>query len=149
MSAAKKKKVVKTKSKSKPSKSFGGKERRRFERRMILETFALSAVVDGKGGQRLPIHDLSEMGIGFDYDTEGELISDFPLKEGDKLSIHVFLNRALSIHLDVKVMRIRDRAGVRQVGAELSNKRSTGVKAIIAFLKMLDEIQPMAEISAN
>jgi len=124
-----------------------GAERRRFKRRPILETFSLFCVVPKKGSHRLPVHDVSDKGIGFDLDIDGESFAEFPLKSGEKLEVHLYLNQTLYLPLVVQVARIEDKASVRRIGAELINPDSPSSKAFAAFLDMLDQLSEAGEIS--
>lgn len=114
---------------------FSGEEKRRVERRPILDTFSIFASVPKKADIRLPIHDLSELGIGFDLDTgHGEDL--FPVKEGDELEIHLYLNQSLFVPATVTIKRILKKDSVRQIGAELQpqSAASQTVKSFVAFL---------------
>src|ERR1700751_1407622 len=88
-------------------------ERRRSKRRPILDTFSLFAVVPKKGVHRLQVHDLSDLGMGFDLDIDGENFDEFPINPKEKLSVHLYLNQSLYLNLEVQVMRIEDARGVR------------------------------------
>jgi hypothetical protein len=123
-----------------------GAERRRFKRRPILETFSLFCVVLKKGSHRLPVHDVSDAGIGFDLDIDGENLSEFPLKSGERLDVQLYLNQTLYLPIALQVARIEDTASVRRIGAELINPDSPSSKAFIAFLNMLDLLAEAGEI---
>jgi len=123
-----------------------GAERRRFKRRPILETFSLFVVVPKKGSHRLPVHDVSDSGIGFDLDIDGENFSEFPLKSGERLDVQLYLNQTLFLPVTVQVARIEDTASVRRIGAELVNPDSPSSKAFAAFLTMLDLVTEAGEI---
>lgn len=129
-----------------PRKPSRGAERRRSERRPVLETFALSVVVPGKGGHRLTVHDLSAHGLSFDFDLEGEDTEAAPLKSGERVDLRLYLNQSLYLPLAVKVARIRARKGVREIGAEFLRKESEGYQAFASFLAMIDEIHAGAGI---
>jgi hypothetical protein len=123
------------------------KERRKFKRRPILATFSMAVVIPKKGGHRLAVHDVSDQGLGFDFDIEGESHQDFPLKSGESLDVELYLNQTLFIPLQVKVMRLTQEAGVRKVGAELTEKNSPQHKALVAFLSMLDQVTEVAQVA--
>jgi hypothetical protein len=117
-----------------------GAERRRSKRRPVLETFSLFAVVPKKGPHRLPILDVSDQGIRFDVDTEGESASDFPLRANEALEVQFYLNQSLYLPLEIKVVRIETSGAVRRIGAEFKDKSSKSYKAYLAFLQMLDAV---------
>ncbi len=125
----------------------GKVERRKSQRRPILETFSLFVVVPKKGDHRLQVHDLSDQGVGFDIDTEGESISDFPLKAGETFELNFYLNQSLYIPLMVKVARIEETGVVRRIGAEFVKKDSKGFQALNAFVKLLDSLLEAAELT--
>jgi hypothetical protein len=134
--------------KNKKADTGSGAERRRSRRRPILSTFSLFVVVPQKGIHRLPVHDVSDLGIGFDLDTEGEEPGDFPLRQGEQLSIHFYLNQSLYLPLDVRVARLEDGQGIRRIGAEVltQTKNDPNAAAYQAFLQLLDRIVDVAQI---
>lgn len=119
-------------------------EKRRAERRPILETFSLFATIPKRGGYKLPIHDVSKVGLSLDIDTEGETLEDHPIQKGEDLEVCLYLNQTLYIPLSVKVVRIIENDSVRTVGAEVQT--SPGAKALTLFIDMLDKITGVAEI---
>lgn len=135
------------------SPSSQGIERRRTRRRPIIETFSIFCVVPKKGPYRLAVHDVSDQGIGFDLDMEGEDIQSFALKLGEPLEVYFYLNQSLYLPLEVKVARIEERNGespgqgkVRRIGAEFDSKAPVHA-GFSAFLKMLDAIADVAKIA--
>ena len=134
---------------SKASGSGGsGAERRKSKRRQILSTFSFFVVVPNKGVHRLPVHDVSENGIGFDIDLDDEDPSAFPLKTGENLALHFYLNQSLFMPVSIRVMRIDEqpKSKVRRIGAEFAEKNSAGVQAMKAFTQMLDRVAEVAEV---
>jgi hypothetical protein len=121
-------------------------ERRKSRRQPVMDTFSLFAVVPKKGIHRLPIHDISAEGIGFDFDTEGESPVDFPIKPNEVIELRVYLNQSLFLTLNAKVMRIEEKNQVRKIGAEFTERGSKGFKAFHSFLRMLEEIIDIAQI---
>lgn len=114
------------------------KERRKSQRRPILDSFSFFIVIPKKGVHRLPIHDLSDQGLGFDFDIEGESYADFPLHPEEKLELQFYLNQSLYLPLSIKVARVETRGLIRRVGAEFIEKDSKSFKAFLAFIQMLD-----------
>jgi hypothetical protein len=125
-----------------------GAERRRFKRRPILDTFSLFVVVPKKGMHRLQVHDLSDSGIGFDLDIDGENFDEFPVKAGEKLTVHLYLNQSLYLPIEVQVARIEDSKTVRRIGAEVIDRSSASFKAFSSFLQMLDLVTEAGQISS-
>jgi len=131
-----------------PSNAKSGQERRRSKRRPVLDTFSLFVVVPKKGVHRLQIHDISEAGLGFDLDIEGENFDEFPIRPKEKLDVQLYLNQSLYLDLPVTVARIEDGGGVRRIGAEFSDRGSPGYQGLAAFVKMLDALTETGRISA-
>lgn len=124
-------------------------EQRRSKRRPILDTFSVFVVIHPKGGHRLKIDDLSEVGIGFELDAEGESPADFKIAKGETLQISLYLNQSLYIPLSVKVVRIDEGKKTRRVGAEFSDASSKSVKAVTAFIQMLDQVVDAAQLKQD
>lgn len=121
-------------------------ERRKAKRRPILEAFAFFVVVPKKGLMKLKVVDVSESGVGFDYDVGGESFSAFPVEKGEMLELNFYLNQALSIPLRVRVMRIEDIHGVRRVGAEFVGTGLAPHRGLLAILDMIDRIVEVVQI---
>lgn len=121
-------------------------ERRRTHRRNLLKTFAFFVVVPKKGAHRLPVHDLSEEGIGFDLDIEGEMIGESPIQFGDVLDLRFYLNHSLYIPLKIQIVRAEEINQIRRIGASFSELGSPGHQACIKMLQMLDELNNIAKI---
>lgn len=121
------------------------KERRKHKRRPILATFSLSLVVPRKGPNRLEILDVSDSGVGFWVDEQGESPEHFPLKAGELIEADFFLNQRLSIPLSLEVIRVQRESDRRFIGAEFATKDPASYEAYIAFLKLIDRL---AEIPA-
>lgn len=122
------------------------KERRKTERRPILYTFSIFLTIPKKGLYRLEVHDISETGIGFDLDIEGEEYSRFPVKEGFPIDLRFYINPSLYIPLSVQVTRIEDHHSKRRVGAEFQESSSENYKAFLSFLSLLDKIVDVVQI---
>jgi hypothetical protein len=121
-------------------------ERRRSKRRPILETFNLFISIPKKGFYKLSARDVSDTGILFDLDIEGEPPGIFPLNRGDTLDLRFYLNTTLFIPMTVKIARIELTSHGRQAGGEFQDVESPHYKAYLAFLHFLDAIQETAEI---
>jgi c-di-GMP-binding flagellar brake protein YcgR len=120
-----------------------GAERRRSKRMDILASFSLYVVVPKKGPHRLPVHDLSDGGVGFDLDIEEEEgdANLFPVQSGSELELHLYLNQSLYIPLRVIIRRLQEaKRGVRRIGAEFPDRQAHGHMALLAFLDMLDAV---------
>lgn len=120
-------------------------ERRRHSRREILDSFSIFVVIPTKGSHRLKVYDLSESGLGFDFDLPGENQEDSPLLLGDRFEIQLYLNQTLSIPLQVKVANIRFEQLRRRVGAEFMLDASQGGGALASFLRFVDEVSRLGE----
>ena len=129
------------------TKTNSGEERRRAKRRPILDSFSLFVSVPKKGPHRLKVHDVSDLGLGFDLDAEGESLTDFLIQNGEMLEVHFYLNQSLYLPLRAEVTRIVTKADVRQVGAEFVDKASSkAYKAYLAFLVMLDSLAEIGKV---
>jgi hypothetical protein len=126
-----------------------GAERRRSRRQPVLDTFSLFVVVPKKGIHRLPIHDVSLEGIGFDLDMEGESPSDFPVKQGETVELRIYLNQSLFLTLNTKIARLVEKNLVRRVGGEFVDRSGKSFKAFQSFMKMLEDIVDSAQIDPS
>ncbi len=124
-------------------------DRRSARRRPILATFAVFVVIPKKGLHRLEVRDMSENGIGFDVDIEGESVTDFPIKIGDSIDFRFYLNHSLFIPMKIKIRRIEDHPMGRRAGAEFLEKRSPSHKAFLGFLNLLDHMVDVVQIDAE
>lgn len=122
-------------------------ERRRSPRQAVLDSFSLFVVVPRKGVHRLHVADLSQLGIGFDLDIEGEPQEDFPVATGENLELHLYLNQSLYIPLSLLVARIDTSASLRRVGAEFTQRESQGFRAFESFFQMLLAVSKTARFS--
>jgi hypothetical protein len=126
-----------------------GIERRRARRRPILATFSMYLVIPKKGLYKLTVHDISELGIGFDLDVEGESSSDFPVQIGDKLDSRLYLNQSLYIPLSLQIARVEDKPIVRRVGAEFQEHESINYKAFLSLLGFLDKMADALQVDTE
>jgi hypothetical protein len=138
----KKSKSIHSKSRSKPESKPGNKEeeRRRADRRQILENFSVFLVIPSKGSHRLQVTDLSETGMGFYLDIENESPATFPMRVNDKVDLKLYVNATLHIPLNVKVIWIETKKSGRFIGAEFLSRGSAHFKALLPLLQLLDSI---------
>jgi hypothetical protein len=117
-------------------------EKREARRRPILESFALFVVVPGKGAHRLPVFDLSEKGIGFQFDHESESPESTSLNTGEAIELCLYLNQSLYIALQVRVARIHQQKpdGPRIVGASFADSPAGSNLAAERFVQLLDAL---------
>lgn len=95
------------------------------------------------------VYDLSELGVGFDFDIEGEDLQAHPLAVGDTFELHFYMNQSLFLPLQIRVARIEDKKTKRKVGAEFLDPKSDSGRALQAFLKMIDEIFEAAHFQSS
>ena len=119
---------------------YEGPERRRTGRREILESFSFSVMLPKKGDYRLPVYDVSELGMAFDLDMEGEELSQFPVSAGETLDLNFYLNQTLYIPLSVRIVRIHEIEGKRKIGSEMAETESKYYQAYCSFVELLDKI---------
>ena len=124
-------------------------ERRRDRRRPILATFALFCVIPKKGIHRLQVNNISENGIGFDLDIDGESPEDFKINIGETLALRFYVNLSLYILLSVKLNRIDLTETGRRIGAELLDTESASYQAFRSFISMLDLIADTLQVDEN
>jgi hypothetical protein len=132
-------------------KEGGGAERRAAKRRPIVDSFGMFIVIPSKGPHRLPVHDVSEIGIGFDLDLEGEAAQTFPAQRGQKIDVRLYLNQSLYLPLSVSVARVETSPAVRRVGAQFdkdAEQNGKGYRAFRAFVDMIDAVIEAGELSA-
>lgn len=130
--------------------SPGKDDRRKARRRAILTTFSLFAMVPSKGPYRLTVHDLSDLGIGFDLDIEGEEGVPFPLQENESLEVRLYLNQSLYIPLPIQVKRIiPQEEGIRRIGGEFTTMPAPTRQALASFLELLDSLLDVAKIDTS
>ena len=126
-----------------------GAERRRSRRMAVLDTFNLFAVVPAKAPLKLKVHDISDMGIGFDFDIEEEKGNPMlAVKAGDMLEIQLYLNQSLFLPLMAEVRRVIEKDGVRTVGGEFRCAGTRGHTALLAYLDMLDAVSEVIDIKS-
>lgn len=135
-----------TQSPKKGSSSPTGQERRRTRRRPILETFSIFIVIPKKGLHRLEVQNISEDGMGFDLDVEGESPHNSPIKIGDTVDFRFYLNQSLFIPLSIQVVRVEEHHTGRRIGAEFQDKSTPGYKAFLSLLHFFDHVVDVVQI---
>lgn len=133
---------------TKPNKD-DGIDRRKARRRPILDSFSFYVVVPKKGYHRLRVADLSDSGVGFDFDIAGESPDDFPVKHGEEFELHFYLNQTLFLPMQVMVARIDDSKAIRRIGAEFKNRGSSEYQGIMAILEMIDRLSEIVQFNAQ
>lgn len=118
------------------------KEKRKAERRQILENFSFFVVVPKLGGVKKKLQDLSESGIGFQFDTLGT----FSLKQGEEVEIHFYLNQTLFLPLQVRIARVAAQSPeVQEVGCEITSIKTPGYSTFLTLVKLIDQLEVTAE----
>lgn len=124
--------------------NYKGPERRRSPRHRVLESFSMFVSLPKKGDHRLPLHDVSQHGVGFDLDLEGEILPPFQVTIGEELDIQLYLNQSLFVPIKVKVARIESEKSARRIGAELLERGSKPSAAFQAIVKLIDHLEEFA-----
>lgn len=126
-----------------------GIDRRGSRRRPILESFSFFVVVPKKGFHRLRVVDLSDTGVGFDYDIVGEMKEAFPVKTGETFELQFYLNQTLYFPMNVKVARIDDSKVLRRIGAEFTATGTPEHQGLLAVLDMIDKVSEIVQFDSN
>ncbi|MBS1962636.1 MAG: PilZ domain-containing protein [Bdellovibrionales bacterium] len=126
-----------------------GIDRRGSRRRPILESFSFFVVVPKKGFHRLRVVDLSDTGVGFDYDIIGEMKEAFPVKAGEVFELQFYLNQTLFFPMHVKVARIDDSKVIRRIGAEFTATGTPEHQGLIAVLDMIDKVSEIVQFDST
>ena len=114
------------------------KERRKSKRKKILDSFSVFVALPKKGGAKLPVHDVSNDGLFFDYDMDGEDVDAFPLENGEDLEVHFYLNQTLFIPLTVRVVRVARKGEIRQIGGEIQSRDDDHHRAYVSFNELIN-----------
>lgn len=125
------------------AKKYSGEERRRDRRRPILESFSMFVSFPERGFTKLPMHDISEVGIAF----FAQEVLEF--KSGEVVQGQVYLNQSLSIPCLGRVVRVlQSRRGddMQEVALEFHDLKHPGVMVMTDFLKFLDRLSAIANL---
>ncbi len=128
------------------------KERRKSKRREILQSFGAFIVVKKKGVHRLPLHDISDHGLGFDLDVEGETPADFPLTKGEDLTVHFHFNPTLYVELRLRAVRIEGAGAIRKAGCEFlddGDQDQAAMGAFRAYLQFIDQLDALPKTAST
>jgi len=117
------------------------KERRKAKRFDIIDSFSVSLVLPGKGGYRLKINDLSEIGINFDFDLKDEEPAPIDLASDEDLDAQLYLNQTLFLPFKMRVIRVTENKGIRTVGAEVSDADEAVRTALSSFVIFISNLE--------
>lgn len=123
-----------------------GTERRRAKRRDILDAFSFFVSVPSKGPTRLPVHDVSDLGMRFSLESADEPGEPFSVKVGDALKIRLYLNQSLSLPFDARVARIESKDGIRILGVETSGASGPAQNALQSLLALIDQLAEVPQV---
>lgn len=127
--------------KKKSKKNYSGKEKRRADRKPVLDSFSFFVTLPGKFYQRLPLHDISEYGIYFDLNTEGEEMDEEAFVIDEEVELQFYLNQSLSVPVRVRVARVEDQGEIKRVGAEVISKKGVpGAKFLATLASLMDQV---------
>lgn len=114
-------------------------ERRRSERKEVLETFHVFLVIPHIGLRKIYLKDVSEGGLGFFTEPTDKF------KKGETVECYFYLNPSLRLPLKVKIMHVGDEGEGRHIGCEFSETSSRAYKAFAGFLSLLDDLAGFVE----
>jgi hypothetical protein len=115
----------------------------------MLDTFSVFIVIPKKGLHRLAVHDISEDGMSFNIEIEGELPSNSQTQEGESLDFRLYLNATLYIPLSIQVVRVSEHHDGKRIGAEFQDKESANYRAFLSLLHLLDNIESVLRVDST
>ena len=124
-------------------KKYSGEERRRDRRRPILDSFSFFVSFPDRGFTKLPMLDVSEVGIAFFAEQAHQF------RSGDIVQGQIYLNQTLSIPCVGKIVRvIASKRGddMQEIAVEFYDKNNPGVIVLTEFLKLLDRLSEIAHV---
>ncbi len=124
-------------------------ERRESKRRAVLSQFSIFLLIPKHGIHKLAVHNLSESGILFEFDTENESIANCPIQVGDELESKLYINSSLYIPLYLKLARIENHSDHRKIGASFYKKDTEEYRTFIFFLHVLDGLSKINNTQSN
>ena len=107
-----------------------GKERRKAERRQVLDSFQVFLTFPGKSQRRIVIKDLNALGFGFLSETV-----DY-LEEASVLDCFFHINPGLKFPLQVKIAHTKEGF----TGCEITEKTNVAYKTYLKFVALLDDL---------
>ncbi len=128
------------------SKKDPGTERRRAKRIPILESFSVAAVLPGRGDLRLPLEDISEVGIGIRISQDLMEHPGLVLTAGTQIDVQLYLNQSLFLPLKVRVVRSSQKNDEMHVGMDFIAGRADAITAVSHFVKMVDILSQIATV---
>ena len=114
-------------------------ERRRSERKEVLETFHVFLVVPEVGLRKMYLKDVSEHGLGFYGEPEDKF------HKGVLVDCFFYIHPSLKLPLTFKVAHITEEEGRKRIGCEFHDKSSKAYKAFVAFMLLLDDLSEFLE----
>lgn len=115
----------------------GGPDRRRSQRKQVLDTFQVFLVVPKHGSHKIYLRDLSEHGLGFTTDP----IERF--RSGDTVECFFYMNPSLKLPLTIRVAHVTaDPESGFRVGCQFTETESKAYLAYLSFVRLLDELTP-------
>ena len=115
---------------------MSNQERRKNQRRAILDQFSFYVSVPKLGNSRLNVVDISEMGIGFNVDTLGE----FKVKKDEQFDLNFYINQSLCLQLKIQVVRIFEQNETQNVGAVFLETGSNQYQTFLSLVKLVDQL---------
>lgn len=110
-------------------------ERRRYRRRIVLDSFHVFLTVPKNGENKIYLKDISENGFAFESDKR----NSFSLSQ--TLECAFYINAGLSVPLKVRVAHIRPlENGSKLTGVEVLPNQDKSHQALIIFVKLLDQL---------
>ena len=107
-----------------------GKERRKAERKQVLDSFQVFLTFPGKSQRRIVLKDLNALGFGFL--SEG---ADY-FEEAEKLDCFFHINPGLKLPLQIQIAHTQDGF----TGCEITEKTNVAYKTYLKFAALLDDL---------
>ncbi len=114
---------------------------RRENRRPVLESFQMFAVLPTMGHYRLKIYDITTLGIGFCFAPFAEFDPFHKPIVGQELPLELYLNDSLHLHLNIRVVRLVENEDKHKIGAEFIHTDNESYHAFLAFMKFVDQLE--------